>query len=193
MGRFYELFEMDAHVGAKELDLQYMRSIFFGNMETCLVVSIGNTKLQILSMEIEFETILSICQKRNHKPVSDDPLGDARNKVQEKIRKEYCNDGEWHHPRKRGCKACDQEGDAKIWEDAQLSLQEKTHSIEVRRSYCSLTKWEQQVVSEPQVATVGGGDGDGVMLVLEMVAVVAFEWGGGDDGSGGDEMKVVVA
>ncbi|GKE21229.1 DNA mismatch repair protein MSH6, partial [Tanacetum coccineum] len=114
MGRFYELFEMDAHVGAKELDLQYMRSIFFGNMETCLVVSIGNTKLQILSMEIEFETILSICQKRNHKPVSDDPLGDARNKVQEKIRKEYCNDGEWHHPRKRGCKACDQEGDAKI-------------------------------------------------------------------------------
>lgn len=25
MGKFYELFEMDAHVGAKELDLQYMK------------------------------------------------------------------------------------------------------------------------------------------------------------------------
>jgi len=25
MGKFYELFEMDAHVGAKELELQYMR------------------------------------------------------------------------------------------------------------------------------------------------------------------------
>lgn len=33
MGKFYELFEMDAHVGAKELDLQYMkvllRMVFF--------------------------------------------------------------------------------------------------------------------------------------------------------------------
>ncbi len=27
MGKFYELFEMDAHVGAKELDLQYMKVI----------------------------------------------------------------------------------------------------------------------------------------------------------------------
>lgn len=25
MGKFYELYEMDAHVGAKELDLQYMK------------------------------------------------------------------------------------------------------------------------------------------------------------------------
>jgi len=25
MGKFYELFEMDAHVGAKELDIQYMK------------------------------------------------------------------------------------------------------------------------------------------------------------------------
>lgn len=25
MGKFYELFEMDAHVGVKELDLQYMK------------------------------------------------------------------------------------------------------------------------------------------------------------------------
>ena len=25
MGKFYELFEMDAHIGAKELDLQYMK------------------------------------------------------------------------------------------------------------------------------------------------------------------------
>lgn len=25
MGKFYELFEMDAHVGARELDLQYMK------------------------------------------------------------------------------------------------------------------------------------------------------------------------
>lgn len=25
MGKFYELFEMDAHVGAKELGLQYMK------------------------------------------------------------------------------------------------------------------------------------------------------------------------
>jgi len=25
MGKFYELFEMDAHVGAKELELQYMK------------------------------------------------------------------------------------------------------------------------------------------------------------------------
>ena len=25
MGKFYELFEMDAHVGEKELDLQYMK------------------------------------------------------------------------------------------------------------------------------------------------------------------------
>lgn len=28
MGKFYELFEMDAHVGAKELDLQYMKVFF---------------------------------------------------------------------------------------------------------------------------------------------------------------------
>ena len=26
MGKFYELFEMDAHVGAKDLDLQYMKA-----------------------------------------------------------------------------------------------------------------------------------------------------------------------
>jgi hypothetical protein len=25
MGKFYELFEMDAHIGAKELGLQYMK------------------------------------------------------------------------------------------------------------------------------------------------------------------------
>lgn len=25
MGKFYEMFEMDAHIGAKELDLQYMK------------------------------------------------------------------------------------------------------------------------------------------------------------------------
>lgn len=25
MGKFYELFEMDAHIGAKELELQYMK------------------------------------------------------------------------------------------------------------------------------------------------------------------------
>jgi DNA mismatch repair ATPase MutS len=25
MGKFYELFEMDAHIGSKELDLQYMK------------------------------------------------------------------------------------------------------------------------------------------------------------------------
>jgi DNA mismatch repair protein MSH6 len=25
MGKFYELYEMDAHVGAKDLDLQYMK------------------------------------------------------------------------------------------------------------------------------------------------------------------------
>lgn len=25
MGKFYELYEMDAHVGAKELDLRYMK------------------------------------------------------------------------------------------------------------------------------------------------------------------------
>jgi DNA mismatch repair ATPase MutS len=25
MGKFYELFKIDAHVGAKELDLQYMK------------------------------------------------------------------------------------------------------------------------------------------------------------------------
>lgn len=25
MGKFYELYEMDAHVGAKELNLQYMK------------------------------------------------------------------------------------------------------------------------------------------------------------------------
>ena len=30
MGKFYELFEMDAHVGARELDLQYMK------VTTCL-------------------------------------------------------------------------------------------------------------------------------------------------------------
>jgi hypothetical protein len=29
MGKFYELFEMDAHVGAKELDLQYMKARTF--------------------------------------------------------------------------------------------------------------------------------------------------------------------
>ena len=44
MGKFYELFEMDAHIGAKELDLQYMKVfnqfkctqfafILFGNRE----------------------------------------------------------------------------------------------------------------------------------------------------------------
>lgn len=33
MGKFYELFEMDAHVGAKELDLQYMKVI------NCLFIS----------------------------------------------------------------------------------------------------------------------------------------------------------
>lgn len=27
MGKFYELFEMDAHVGAKELGLQYMKVV----------------------------------------------------------------------------------------------------------------------------------------------------------------------
>lgn len=26
MGKFYELYEMDAHVGAKDLDLQYMKA-----------------------------------------------------------------------------------------------------------------------------------------------------------------------
>nr|GEW10405.1 sulfite exporter TauE/SafE family protein [Tanacetum cinerariifolium] len=83
--------------------------------KTSLVISIGNTKIQILSMEIEFETILSISQKRNQKPVSDDPLGDSRSKVQEEIGKECCNDGEWHHPCKRGYKAFNQEGDAEIW------------------------------------------------------------------------------
>lgn len=25
MGKFYEMFEMDAHIGAKDLDLQYMK------------------------------------------------------------------------------------------------------------------------------------------------------------------------
>lgn len=25
MGKFYEIFEMDAHIGVKELDLQYMK------------------------------------------------------------------------------------------------------------------------------------------------------------------------
>lgn len=29
MGKFYELFEMDAHVGAKELGLQYMKVLNF--------------------------------------------------------------------------------------------------------------------------------------------------------------------
>lgn len=28
MGKFYELFEMDAHIGVKELDLQYMKVKF---------------------------------------------------------------------------------------------------------------------------------------------------------------------
>jgi len=27
MGKFYELFEMDAHIGAKELDLKYMKVV----------------------------------------------------------------------------------------------------------------------------------------------------------------------
>lgn len=31
MGKFYELFEMDAHVGAKELDLQYMKVAYCMN------------------------------------------------------------------------------------------------------------------------------------------------------------------
>lgn len=29
MGKFYELFEMDAHIGARELDLQYMKVVTF--------------------------------------------------------------------------------------------------------------------------------------------------------------------
>lgn len=33
MGKFYELFEMDAHVGAKELGLQYMKVL---NVVGCL-------------------------------------------------------------------------------------------------------------------------------------------------------------
>jgi DNA mismatch repair protein MSH6 len=38
MGKFYEMFEMDAHIGAKDLDLQYMKVCicesgwFFGGM-----------------------------------------------------------------------------------------------------------------------------------------------------------------
>lgn len=32
MGKFYELFEMDAHVGAKELNLQYMK-VSMSNLE----------------------------------------------------------------------------------------------------------------------------------------------------------------
>ena len=34
MGKFYELFEMDAHVGAKELDLQYMKVSVVFNANT---------------------------------------------------------------------------------------------------------------------------------------------------------------
>lgn len=35
MGKFYELFEMDAHIGAKELDLQYMKVfIWLGAFDT---------------------------------------------------------------------------------------------------------------------------------------------------------------
>lgn len=35
MGKFYELFEMDAHVGAKELDLQYMKVTDFLELISC--------------------------------------------------------------------------------------------------------------------------------------------------------------
>nr|GEU89088.1 hypothetical protein [Tanacetum cinerariifolium] len=142
MRRFYELFEIDAHVRVKELDLQYMRSTFFGNLETCkLQKSHENTLLEVSTVNIVdgnikhevslLHNVIIDCdkdvdsgfaffnekmkQKRNQKPVSDDPFGDSRSKVQEEIGKECCNDGEWHHPCKWGCKACDQEGDAEIW------------------------------------------------------------------------------
>lgn len=35
MGKFYELFEMDAHIGAKELDLQYMKVLELEGLSLC--------------------------------------------------------------------------------------------------------------------------------------------------------------
>lgn len=46
MGKFYELFEMDAHIGVRELDLQYMKVVnlsFFLSRLTQIVYFIANT------------------------------------------------------------------------------------------------------------------------------------------------------
>lgn len=46
MGKFYELFEMDAHIGVRELDLQYMKVLnlsFFLSRLTQIVSFIANT------------------------------------------------------------------------------------------------------------------------------------------------------
>jgi len=37
MGKFYEMFEMDAHIGAKELDLQYMKVCILLITPICIV------------------------------------------------------------------------------------------------------------------------------------------------------------
>lgn len=46
MGKFYELFEMDAHIGVRELDLQYMKVVnlsFFLSRLTQIVSFNANT------------------------------------------------------------------------------------------------------------------------------------------------------
>nr|GEU89090.1 hypothetical protein [Tanacetum cinerariifolium] len=186
MRRFYELFEMDAHVGVKELDLQYTRSTFFGNMETCkLQKSHKNALLEVSAVNIvdgniKHEVVLlhnvidcdedvdsgfaffnekmkQHLSEENQKPVSDDPLRDSRSKVQEEVGKECCNDGEWNHPCKRGCKACDQEGDAEIWSHERrgarlgdrcyMMQQSRYKTIQVRKILSSFTFLYNSIVS----------------------------------------------
>lgn len=46
MGKFYEMFEMDAHIGAKELDLQYMKvCILLITLFFCIVGFDGMVKM----------------------------------------------------------------------------------------------------------------------------------------------------
>lgn len=52
MGKFYELFEMDAHIGVKELDLQYMK--------VCLSLKALSI---LLSFQLHFSQIFRINKK----------------------------------------------------------------------------------------------------------------------------------
>lgn len=54
MGKFYELFEMDAHVGAKELDLQYMK-VSAGSSSFSTWLEISSNQPSRLSLNLALE------------------------------------------------------------------------------------------------------------------------------------------